>query len=220
LPFWLWSATIHVKRTGEAVLEQEEKSKKLKNKITRGEFGIVETITHLYEDKRDQSVYDVQQTIERFEPKKAKGNLVFRACHFRDKDNKRGELYFFPRLYSLKEQEYCLDDWNFRLEYERDNPDDKFCKMTMYSAVHIHALEQEIDIYTFGVLMTRFFESCDPHCQYDFKDIFIEVFRNSKYEQLKKYAERSTRDYDYYKKYQVKSNEPKRPLMLAKRKKQ
>lgn len=194
-------------------LVKEEKVKKLKRDRVIGEFGVVETITHLYEDKKDQSVYDVQQTIKRFEPIIAKGNLAFMAYYFRDKDNKKGVLHFFPRLYSLKEQEYCLDDWNFRLEFERENSDDKFCRMTMYSAVHIHALEQEIDIYTFGVLMTKFFEACDPHCQYDFKDIFIEVFRNSEYEQLKKYAERSTRDYEYYRRYNKKRNVQRKTLM-------
>lgn len=189
-----------------------------KKKTIRGEFGAVETETGLYKGYPNLGIFEFQQTIKRFEPKKAKNNLSFMAYYFRNKDNRIGGLHFFPRLYSAKEWVHHLTNWNFQLEFDYDTPDGFACRMTMTSAQLFSPIIEDIDIETCCLLMTKFFEACNPHCQYDFNDVFIEVFKNSRYKKLRQYARHSKHDYEFYIKG-VKISEPQKARILSKRKK-
>ena len=182
------------------MLKNEKKPTKTFRQIERGESAAVITKTSIHNTVSSKS-YGIQQTIERFEPKKAKGNLSFSAHYFIDKTNKRGMLSFHPRKYSMLEQEYCLEDWYFELEFINYVGDCFNCEIKMYAYSMGMRESEYIDIGTFSLIMTKFFESCNPHCQYDFMDTFIEVFQSSKYEKLQRFAECSIKNYEYYRKY-------------------
>jgi len=214
---------------------EEIRAKKTKQHRIVGEYGVVDTGTKVYDNKdvkyalehvpehllseEKQDLYDVKQRIVRYEPTAKQANLVFVVYYFKDKDGKRGRMHFFPRLYGSG-SEFYFYDWNFKLEFSKDNHVDKFCRIEMNNG--FNSLHEEIDIYTFSLLMTRFFESCDPNFPYDFKDVFIDVFQNSKYENLQKFAESSSECYNIYRKnlkIQQKLNEKPKGLLLRKWKK-
>lgn len=220
---------------GEARLARNDSQKKVKPETSIGEFGDVVTTTYLHSTSEYlgkyynikylgfynvPQIYEIHQEIERFEPLKARGNLVFQACYLRTKDGRKGLLHFFPRLLGSADYEYQEIYWNFKLEFDYDSPKGfaYACKMHMIPGVST-TRTVEIDIHTCELLMTKFFDSCNPDCEYDFKDMFIEIFKYSKYKELREYAEISARNYEDYKLECTEKNEPLMLVLLRKMKK-
>ena len=168
----------------------------------RNEHGLYDA----YDYGGGWDVYDIHRVITRFEPNKIKHNIEFKAHYFINKDNKKGMLHFFPRFWYSKGDEHYFRDWHFRLKFDYDKSKGFKCKMMMQSALTDEKLYEDIDECTFGLLITRFFESCNPHSYYDFNDMFIDIFRNSKYDCLKKYAKLSFGDYEWSKRAQATRN--------------
>jgi len=83
----------------------------IKAKSAIGKFGTVETVIELY-PSNIHGYYSVQETIKRFEPKRGKGNLLFKAEYFRDENGEKGVFQFSPTRYAHFSEENYLCDWN------------------------------------------------------------------------------------------------------------
>jgi len=183
-----------------------KKRNKVKSQLNVGEFGEVETKTYLYDDKEMiprfyhslLEKYDIVQMIERFEVVQNRHSLLFEAHYYRNRENRRGGLRFLPTRYYGK-SEYSNYHWHFCIEFDYGNPKEEFYKIEMHTTTGSGILIQHIDAHTYALLMVEFFESCSPHCQYDFNNI-IEIFQNSKCEELKQYGEYFGKEYARYKK--------------------
>ena len=165
----------------------KEKPKIFKEKI-KGKYGEVVTITTVYPYvpymvpcslAYRAVMYEINQDIRRIQKRKdnKRKYLKFSAEYSIDTHGKKGVLTFFANFNAW------YDSCYFRIKFDKNNPNEKFAEIEMFH--WFQRTYEEIDICTFGLLMTKFFESCNPHCDYHAYGEFIDCFQNSKYEKLR-----------------------------------